>query len=532
MIDKNTAEKPEGWPRNRREWKLDVLCEKIDEFKTNPSYKTKEVLIALVSEHDMNETSGYGMVRITEYEVGLINYLYFVSTIYQLNSVKVYLYDLISEAIYMHEWMVNINPILGEDGDENQFIEVYDGLGLPLKLYYFAYLKFIINKDEVFSTQLIAVIREVMIVDADDEFIDSITCAFVSMMNDLSYMRGSKKQFIWKFSREELLLLFKLEAELLKRNNESPIERPTKGVLMTQISNFILKSRNGYNEDYICKYLPIEVARESVRNHQIWMKKTTLLNDEREQRVVPELFKDKSWITYKWIDDINFTTTRIYYISSFSKSVGNSDMKDEYGQCLYGYKNDRISELIAPIGIWPLKKEEDYKNNMLYRSERPFIAQTLAFDVIYDIEEAKRELIYLFSVIDMFNMSDADKKKFLEEIMQYWILSVKDAKWSSERERRYVIFMYDDYDYKEMEIDDTFLKVKTSIFLTPDFIVGDNPSRNVISYQLNAKRRALYSREYMLCNNCMFQDYDQAVKTLSKCPVCGSNDVEMIIETK
>lgn len=88
--------------------------------------------------------------------------------------------------------------------------------------------------------------------------------------------------------------------------------------------------------------------------------------------------------------------------------------------------------------------------------ERPYIAQTLAFDVIYDVEEAKRELTYLFGVIDMFNMSDAEKKKFLEEIMQYWILSVKDAKWSGERERRYVIFMYDDYDYRETEIDDTF----------------------------------------------------------------------------
>lgn len=108
--------------------------------------------------------------------------------------------------------------------------------------------------------------------------------------------------------------------------------------------------------------------------------------------------------------------------------------------------------------------------------------------LFYDVEEAKRELTYLFGVIDMFNMSDAEKKKFLEEIMQYWILSVKDAKWSGERERRYVIFMYDDYDYRETEIDDTFLKVKTSIFLTPDFIIGKNPSRYEILYQLNAKR--------------------------------------------
>ena len=191
---KETSEKPEGWPKNRREWKLDVLCERMEEFKNNPTYKNREILIALASEHDMNETSGYGLVRITEYEVGLINYLYLVSQAYQINSVKVYLYDLISEATYIHKWMVNMNPVLGKDGNEDQFVEVYSGLDLPLKLYYLAYQKFIIENDDDFATQLISVIHEVMIVDQGDKYIDSITHAFVSMMNDLSYMRGSKKQ--------------------------------------------------------------------------------------------------------------------------------------------------------------------------------------------------------------------------------------------------------------------------------------------------------------------------------------------------
>ena len=85
----------------------------------------------------------------------------------------------------------------------------------------------------------------------------------------------------------------------------------------------------------------------------------------------------------------------------------------------------------------------------------------LTFDVLYDIEEAKTELQYLFSVIDMFDLSDNNKKMFLQEILQYWILSVKDSKWKAERERRYVIFLYDDYEYIETELDDTFLKVKT-----------------------------------------------------------------------
>lgn len=65
---------------------------------------------------------------------------------------------------------------------------------------------------------------------------------------------------------------------------------------------------------------------------------------------------------------------------------------------------------------------------------------------------------------------------------------------------------------------------------TPDFIIGKNPSRYEILYQLNAKRHALYSREYMLCKNCFLQDYDQARKMPEKCPVCGSDNVELIIE--
>lgn len=64
---------------------------------------------------------------------------------------------------------------------------------------------------------------------------------------------------IWKFERDELKKLFALEARLIELNKQSPVVRPLKGVLMTQLSNFILKSRNNYNEDYICKYISEDV---------------------------------------------------------------------------------------------------------------------------------------------------------------------------------------------------------------------------------------------------------------------------------
>lgn len=33
------------------------------------------------------------------------------------------------------------------------------------------------------------------------------------------------------------------------------------------------------------------------------------LNDEREQRVIPDLFADDSWIYHAWVKDIDFTAT-------------------------------------------------------------------------------------------------------------------------------------------------------------------------------------------------------------------------------
>ena len=388
-----------------------------------------------------------------------------IGAAHQINLLKVYLYDLITETTRLHKIMSWCNPVLGVNDEEAARIITYEkGLMLPLKLYHFAYQKYTIEKEFSFAEQLISVVNGVLQVSTTEDEVDSITYAYSALLHDISNMHGSKKERIWEFTREELLELFKLEAKILKINNQSPIMRPTKGVLIMQISNFILKSRHNYNEDYICKYLPKNVAEESVTNHQIWMKKTELLNDKREQKVIPELFQDTSWVKYDWIKDIDFTATRTYYVSCFSKAINSNEMQKDYGQCLYGYKNDRIVDLIAPIGIMKLKKRNNANDDLPDTIERPYISQVIAFDVLYDETEAKKELEYLFDVINMFAMSDSEKKQFLQEILQYWILSVKDYEWQEEKERRYVIFLYEDYDYKEVEVDDTFLKIKHLCF--------------------------------------------------------------------
>ena len=287
---------------------------------------------------------------------------------------------------------------------------------------------------------------------------------------------------------------------------------------MTTISNFVLKSRYDYNSDYISKYISKKVALESVNNHEIWIRETTLLNDSREEKVIPELFTDNEWLLFEWASNIDFTRTRNYFVSSFCKNYDDENMKSEYGECVYGYKNDRLVELLSPVYLRRNTKGQSY----------PVFSQVIAFDVLYDKEEAKKELNYLCSIIDLFELDNKDKNKFFEEIVQYWILSVKDSKWEHERERRYVLFMYDEYDYIDINTDDkTFLKLKSSIFLLPDFILGNNPVKHQIKLFLSNKRQAITMKNYSICSNCLSADFDSFFSKSKECKICGSKTIDV-----
>lgn len=529
----NSENRPDDWPSNDREYRLDCIWDLLDDFEKEPSYRTREVLLAFVNDNDLNQSTSLGVVRFTEYETEMINCIYMKATQFQLNSVKVYLYNLITDATRLQKIISWSYPITGEsDTGDGYRIQAYEeGLLLSLKLYHFAYQKFTVLKTASFAEQLLSVVNEIFDACQREGQIDTIVSAYVSMLNDISYMRGNKKEKLWEFDRNELSALFEMEAKLLKANGDNPSERPTRGVLMTQISNFILKSRKNYNQDYICKYVSQDVARSSIENHEIWMAKTENLNDKREQKVIPELFDDDKWINYSWAKGIDFTPVRTYFVSSFSKSVMATEMQSEYGECLYGYKNDRIADLIGPIMTRTLVRKKDADISLPAQKTIPVISQVITFDVLYDRDEAKRELDYLFSVIELFKMTDDEKHIFLQDILQYWILSVKDDKWKGERERRYVLFMYDGYNYLETKVDGVFLKEKTSLFILPDFIMGDNPVKTTIRYQMEAKHKSTMTREYLYCHDCLVQDYDSVhggISPAKKCPICGSENIEII----
>lgn len=528
-MDSERIERPLDWPKNHREYILDCILEKLDEFEQKPSYRTREGLLALVSNDDMNQFSSRGLVRFTDYEVGLINSIYLRATFAQIHSIIAFLYDLITEATRLQIMISRSKDLFQEEAYR---IKPYEnGLLDELRLYYYVYQKYNIEKNASFARQLICVVNNIFDACQNQDDVYSIAHALPALLNDISYLRGIQKEKIWEFDRNELFALFELEAKLLKANNQKPFLRPTRGVLMTQISNFILKSRNNYNQDYICKYVSRDVARDSVLNHEIWMRETASLNDEREQKVIPELFSDDDWIDYSWAKGIVFTPVRTYYVSSFSKTVGTTEMQAKYGECIYGYKNDRIAELIGPLIMHSLRKKPGVDDNLPDEIKIPAISQVIAFDILYDKDEAKEELQYLFKVIDLFEMTDDEKHLFLQSILQYWFLTVKDEKWKAERERRYVLFLYEEYDYLETVIADGFLKEKTSLFLFPDFVLGKNPVKEIVRDYMEKKQISITAKEYLHCQNCFVQDFDHYYKAINpegRCPICGSTNTRLI----
>ena len=106
-------EKLEKWPANVREKILDTLCECVKEFEKNPSYKTREVLLSLTCEHDLNLNDNFGLVRVTEYEVGILNYLYLVGNAYQISSLKTYIYNIIAEFLKFFVYRCHLQGGIG-----------------------------------------------------------------------------------------------------------------------------------------------------------------------------------------------------------------------------------------------------------------------------------------------------------------------------------------------------------------------------------------------------------------------------------
>lgn len=503
--------KPSNWPINNREKQLDNICDSLEIFNKNPNYHNKECLLALLNQDDLNQVNETGRNRYSSYEVRLINYIYlFCKKINCIDGIM-FLYRLLTRVFLQkkYEYIFKHNGNL--DYDELVSKDAYvDGLYPPLKLFYTSYSFYKYENKSSYGQVLINLISNTIpsLSLYNSQFFLNY---YTNLLCDLSCNVSPSIFELVNFTRDEIITLFKLESKISNIAKNDPLERRFRGAFCITISNMILKSRNNYNHDIIYKCIQKKDVYSAFKNREVWMRNTNKLNDSREGKLSKELLDNIiEWRKFNWMffEDLPYGET---YISSFAKQKPNDHMLKTYGDCWIGYKNDKIATSIAPV-FYDIHKDE----------EGPTLGQVVSYDVIYDKEEFKREVNLLGKIIDEFDISLKDKNKLFNQVLVYWKYSIKDKdEWSIERERRYQVIFRENYKSHDVERDNDFLKIKSYLFICPDICYYPNEYKDEV---INNKKIKLdiINRDYLLCNNCSFTDFNIFKYHDMMCPICGS----------
>lgn len=533
MQDKTVVKKPEDWPCNDRECYLERVTQALTAFRENPNFATREVLVSLAAAHDYSQINSIGRYRISLYEIQSLNELYFYARFYNLTSLLMFVYIYLSKMVILDRCVENID--LNINSNENKLLskewKSYSFLNSFLAMFYCIYDDYRNNKEGDLADSIERVVGNSFNRCNNSEGKFWTVHNLVVLISDLSFIIGTKVDQEFQLSRDSLRKLFAFESMMLKQSEQMPGKRPLSSQLKIQISNFILKSRNGYNRDYICKYISPKNLSQSIEQGEIWINEIKNLNDPAEGSVVQAVLRDDSWIRYEWAKYVDARPMRNYYVACFSKSIGNKDTLNRYGGFMLGYKNDRLSDLLAPISLHTVCRNKSFntKNKELF--SYPQLSQMLSFDVLYGEEPLKEELLFLCSVINLFEMTDKEKHSFFESIVQYWLYSAKvlGCGWESERERRYVLFMYPEYNYSNARLEDGYLKIKSTAYMFPDFIEGDNViCREGIKKRIDEKRYNISNKKHFFCKKCFNFDFDLPNRNIEKCPICNASDFEII----
>ena len=75
--------------------------------------------------------------------------------------------------------------------------------------------------------------------------------------------------------------------------------------------------------------------------------------------------------------------------------------------------------------------------------------------------------------------------------------------------------------------DNNYLKMKTSLFIEPDFVLGKNPVKSYIRLLVDEKRYSISTKQYMFCGECLNRDFDvvTGITPVDTCPLCGSKNI-------
>jgi hypothetical protein len=512
------VDKPSDWPQNNREALLTNILDSIERFIKEPTFQNKEIMLSLVTINDLNEGDSSGVYRFTEYEVGVINTIYFYAMRIQCHQIIIRLYELLMEIVITQKC---VSMCLGGTFEETFGNNNSSKLFLPLRIFYSAYAYFRVEKDKLFSQQLLLTIKAMKEAFNKDIF-RQLFPGFVNLIYDLSFNHNPRKFQVLNFERNEIDSLFSYIIQICNELGIDPNKRPFLGIFSIALANWILKSRNNYDSNFLYKCVSKNASFQSYKNHELWMKETRGLNDKREERGFKDLFINKTWMPFDWAKKTKIEANEDCYVSSFCKTEPDKIMRHKYGSDVFGYKNDRIGSLISPLYY---EKENDIF---------PKFSLVMCYDILYSRDILKSELCFLQSLIDKFKINSKDKILLLSHLYPYWYLSLKDSKWEYEHERRYEIKMFpDSYSYIDSAFDEGFLKTKTSLFLYPDFINKDHSMHGTIEIERNKKLKCLASKDFVYCRDCLQSDFDSDVfgkETEHICSVCGSKNTFIMRE--
>lgn len=522
-----STDKPDDCPINNNEAKLETIINLINKFYENPSFEIKEVILSMCTVTSLNQHNGIGRVRtnIDSYEISILNSIYLFGSMNTFPSVKFFVYDYIYRTVRTR--MTTYQMINGSNSKEmkalyeNFDLNDYKGLLPQLLIVVESTIELKERNFDSFNSSFIGVSKMMIENTNIEELKKNIAHAVLVLVSDLSNASGLAYLDI-SWDRETIYKTFQFVSDCLDIRGENPTERPLLGLMCLSISKWILGSRNYHCGKTVYKAISRDVLKSAVPKNEIWMRDVKDLNDKYEGEVVKEIFEDKDWIKPLWAKNIILKKKSKTYVSSFTKVKPNGKLKRKYGDSTLGYTTDIIGESIAPLVKDP--------NHGYYR-----VAQYSFYDVIYSQEQFKNEMEYLFSIIDIFNITSEQKTTLLNEVIPYWYLTIKNPDWKSENERRYEIYIRD-YEMltateEREKIDEqnvTFLKCKTPLFAYPDFLnTEDKELQQTLLIRSDERLNYLYkTKEYYRCNECLSQNFDVIkIEKNIKCNVCGSENI-------
>jgi uncharacterized protein YjgD (DUF1641 family) len=299
-ISFSKVEKPDDWPQNQREASIGNVSTAFYRYNDSPTFENKEVLLALTTINEINESDGRGVVRITEYEIVQVNTLYLSALLMNINSLKIYLYRHIMYMVLTMRLAPNMVP-----GTMDNLFEPLEGLHPSLRLFFELYYDLRSAKIRSFVDTIIHIVNVITGSIDQQEDLRKLENYCVTMLYDLSFIPSKQVFSEITFDRSELKKLFEFLASIFKKTGSEISEPPLRGILCILMSNWILKSRNNYNDNYLYKYMSRDTVENVMSNQEIWMQKTALLNDQREGKLIHELYANKQWIKFDWAKNID-----------------------------------------------------------------------------------------------------------------------------------------------------------------------------------------------------------------------------------